>query len=111
MEVVNKNVKSKNEILEYLKSIEVSSDNKHEEKDIGNYIVSVVLVSMMTSTLNSSKDDYNVYIAVADKLNNKVYGNILIKDFNEYNNADSYYNELRDKVNKFCENDIEKLII
>ena len=109
MEVVNKNVKSKSPTIEYLKSIDINSTNKHEEKEFDNYIVSVVLITTDTTTLNSFTKDYEVYLVVVDKTNEILHGNLLLKEFGSYDKAISYYNELKSKIDNCSENDIKLL--
>ena len=109
MEVVNKNVKSKSPTIEYLKSIEINSTSRHEEKEFDNYIVSVVLITTDTTTLNSFTKDYEVYLVVVDKTNETSQGNLLLKEFASYDNAISYYNELKSKIDNYSENDIKLL--
>lgn len=109
MEVVDKNVKSKSPTIEYLKSIEINFANRHEEKEFDNYIVSVVLIATNTTTLNSFENDYEVYLVIIDKTNETLHGHLLLKKFDNYNKAISYYNELKFKIDNSSENDIKLL--
>lgn len=106
MEVVNKNVIPKNNILNYLKSLNVSSSNKHEEREIKDYFLSVV---MITTTLNSD-NEHTVYLVCQDKKNNSIYGNLLINTFTDDQDAINYYNELKSKMNSFKDADVKALL-
>lgn len=110
MEVVNNNVESKGNILEYLKSINVNSSNKHEEIELDNYIASIVMIVTSSSTLNNSDEEYIIYLLFQDKKDNKIYGKFFNKEFTNKNEAENYYVNLKNKVNYFTDNDIHNLI-
>ncbi|MGM9875691.1 MAG: hypothetical protein ACI310_00480 [Bacilli bacterium] len=110
MEVVNNNVESKGNILEYLKSINVNSSNKHEEIELDNYIASIVMIVTSSSTLNNSDEEYIIYLLFQDKKDNKIYGKFFNKEFTNKNEAENYYANLKNKVNYFTDNDIHNLI-
>lgn len=101
MEVVNNNVESKGNILEYLKSINVNSSNKHEEIELDNYIASIVMIVTSSSTLNNSDEEYIIYLLFQDKKDNKIYGKFFNKEFTNKNEAENYYANLKNKVNYF----------
>ena len=110
MEVVNNNVESKGNILEYLKSINVNSSNKHEEIELDNYIASIVMIVTNSSTLNNSDEEYIIYLLFQDKKDNKIYGKFFSKEFTNKNEAENYYANLKNKVNYFTDNDVHNLI-
>ena len=110
MEVVNNNVESKGKILEYLKNINVNSSNKHEEIELDSYIASIVMIITSSSTLNSSSEEYNIYLLFQDKKDNKIYGQFFNKEFTNKNEAEDYYVDLKNKVNSFTDNDVLNLI-
>ena len=64
MEVVNKNVSSKEKMLERIKSLSSSKSNKHEEKEFDHLLASVISIKISLSS--------------ADKQENKFYTNIII---------------------------------
>jgi hypothetical protein len=105
-----KNMESKKNILEYLKSINVNSYNKHEEIEKYNYIASIVIITTNTTTLDSKVNEYEVYLLFQDKNDNKIYGKFYSKEFNDKIEAETYYNNLKDKVNSITENEIHNLI-
>ena len=110
MEVVNNNVESKGKNLEYLKSINVNSSNKHEEIEFEDYIASVVMITTISTTLNSSDDEYEIYLLFQDKKNDRIYGKIFDKIFTSKNEANDYYNELIRKTKSLTNKEILNLI-
>lgn len=110
MEVVNDNVESKGSMLEYLKSIDVNSNNKHEEIELSNYIVSIVMITISSKTLNSSEEEFNIYVLFQDKKDNKIYGKFFDKEFTSDIEANKYFVDLKSKVNLFTDNEIFNII-
>ena len=110
MEAVNNNVESKGNILEYLKSIKVNSSNKHEEIELDNYVASIVMIVTSSSTINTSNEEYNIYLLFQDKKDNKIYGQFFNKEFTNKKEAEDYYVDLKNKVNSFTDKDVLNLI-
>ena len=110
MEVVNNNVESKGNILEYLKSIKVNSSNKHEEIELDNYVASIVMIVTSSSTINTSNEEYNIYLLFQDKKDNKIYGKFFNKKFTSKDEAVNYYDELKNKAKSLTNDDILNLI-
>lgn len=110
MGAVNNNVESKGNILEYLKSINVNSSNIHEEFELDNFIACVVMITTSSTTLNSSNEEYVVYSLFQDKKDDKIYGKYFSQTFNNKDEADNYYNNLKSKVRTLTNNDILNLI-
>lgn len=110
MEAVNNNVESKGKILEYLKSINVNSVNKHEEIELDKFIASVVMITTSSSTLNSKEEEYSVYLLLQDKTDNKIYGKFYNKEFNDKLEAEEHYSTIKNKVKSFTDKDINALI-
>ncbi len=110
MGVINNNVESKKNILEYLKSVNVNCCNKHEEIELDNYIASVVMITTSSTTLNSSNEEYSIYLLLQDKKDKKIYDKFFNKAFTNKVEADNYYNELRNKAKLLTNNDILNLI-
>lgn len=110
MEAVNNNVESKGKILEYLKSINVNSVNKHEEIELDKFIASIVMITTSSSTLNSKEEEYSVYLLLQDKTYNKIYGKFYNKEFNDKLEAEEHYSTIKNKVNSFTDKDINALI-
>lgn len=111
MEVVNENVRSKSKILDYLKSLNVEANNYHIEIELDNILISVIKLSSNTTTLTSKTYKYSVSLLCIDKTNNNVYDNILLKEFNSEKEADTYFNELIDKINNTNEEKLKNLIM
>ena len=110
MEEVNNNVESKGKILEYLKSINVNSVNKHEEIEVDKFIASVVMITTSSSTLNSKEEEYSVYLLLQDKTDNKIYGKFYNKELTDKLEAEEHYSTIKNKVNSFTDKDINALI-
>ncbi|MDY3934604.1 MAG: hypothetical protein SOZ11_03605 [Bacilli bacterium] len=110
MEVVKENVESKKNILEYLKSIDVNSSNKHEEIELDNYVVCVVMITTESTTLNSCEKDFCVYLLIQDKKDKKIYGKFFNQNFVSDNSAKNYYNELKEKAILLSTDDIKKML-
>lgn len=85
-----------NNIINYLKSINVSGNNKHEEYETDNYIVSTIMITIKSETLKNSCDKYFVYLVCVDKKKNITYDNLKLKEFYDMNIANNYYNELKE---------------
>lgn len=111
MEAVNKNVRSKSKILEYLKSIKVDSSNTHIEIELDSMLISVVKISSVTTTLDNQKEDYSVSLVCIDKDNDMIYDNVFLKEFNNQEQAEKYFNELLNKVKNTNETELKNLII
>ena len=107
---VDSNIETKANNIEYLKSIDVNANNIHDEYEFDNYIVSIVMVSVNSTTINSSDEDYEVYSLCQDKKSNKIYGKFFRKVFINKNDANNYYKELRMKVKNYNDEDINSLI-
>lgn len=107
-EEVNKNVKSKKNILDYLKSLKVDSINEHEEFDFLNYVVGIVKVSLIE---NSNTNEYIVYLLVLEKLTKNIYNELLLRKYDTNKDAEYYYMQLRSKVSTLNEQDIVDLIL
>ena len=71
---VDSNVETKANSIEYLKSIDVKANNIQEEYEFDNYIVSIVMVSINSTTINSNDEEYEIYSLCQDKKSNKIYG-------------------------------------
>lgn len=110
MGVINNNVESKKNILEYLKSVNVNCCNKHEEIELDNYIASVVMITTTSTTLNSNEDEYVIYLLFQDKKDNKIYGKFFNKKFTSKDEAVNYYDELKNKAKSLTNDDILNLI-
>ena len=110
MKVVKNNVESKGKILEYLKSINFNCSNKHEEIELNNYIASIVMIITNSSTLNTSNEEFNIYLLFQDKNNNKIYDKFFNKEFTNKGEAEEYYIYLKNKVNSFTDKDVYDLI-
>lgn len=76
MEVINKNVRSKSKILNYLKSINVEASNYHIEIELDNILISVIKLSSTTTTLAKKETKYSVSLLCVDKTNDNTYDNI-----------------------------------
>lgn len=111
MEAVNKNVRSKSKILNYLKSINVEASNYHIEIELDNILISVIKLSSTTTTLTKKETKYSISLLCVDKTNENIYDNIFLKEFNDETEADNYFNELVNKVNNTNENELKNLII
>lgn len=110
MKLVNNNVESKGRILEYLKSINVNSINKHEEIELDNFIASVVMIVTSSSTINRKEEEYSVYLLLQDKIDNKIYGKFYNKEFTDKVEAEEHYSTIKNKVNYFTDKDINTLL-
>lgn len=106
MEVVLKNVRSKNKILEYLKSVDIKSENKHEEVELENLLISVVMIKIITSTLEDKSYNYSVSLVCIKKEDNSLYDNVFLKEYTQEEQAEVYYKELLDMVNNTNETDL-----
>lgn len=106
MEVVLKNVRSKNKILEYLKSVDIKSENKHEEVELENLLISVVMIKTITSTLEDKSFNYSVSLVCIKKGDNSLYDNVFLKEYTQEEQAGVYYKELLDMVNNTNETDL-----
>lgn len=111
MEVVNKNVRSKNKILEYLKSINVDTNNTHVEFELDDILISVIKIESVTTILNNISSSYSVSLVCVDKTNNMIYDDVFLKEFDNEESASIYFNELIDKVNNTNEVELKNLII
>ena len=107
---VDSNIETKENGIEYLKSIDVSANNIHEEYEFDNYIVSIVMVSINSTTMNSNNEEYEIYSLCQDKKSNKIYGKFFKKAFINKKDADNYYKELRMKVKNYNDEDIKFLV-
>ena len=96
-----------NNIINYLKSINVSGSNKHEEYETDDYIISTIMISIKSETPNNICDKYSVCLVCADKKENITYDNLKLKEFYDINSANNYYNELREEMKTI---DIKTLI-
>jgi len=111
MEVVNKNVRSKNKILEYLKSISVDANNTHIDIELDSMLISIVKLSSVITTLSEHTTNYSICLVCVDKENNIIYDDIFKKEFKNEEEADAYVNELINKVNNTNEKELKNLII
>ena len=107
---VDSNIETKENGIEYLKSIDVKANNIHDEYEFDNYIVSIVMVSVNSTTLNSNNEEYEIYSLCQDKKSNKIYGKFFKKAFINKKDADNYYNELKKRVENYTDGDINSLI-
>lgn len=108
MEVVNKNVESKNKTLEYLNSLKIDARNMHTIFEFNNFSIAIVMIE--TTNLSNEKTDYLVNVFCIDKIKEIVYNNLMSKNFINYVNAKNYYNELIDKFSNINENGILELL-
>ena len=111
MEVVNENVRSKSKILDYLKSINVDASNTHIEIELDSMLISVVKISSVTTTINKQVNNYSVSLVCVDKSNNMIYNDVFLKEFNNSDQAEEYFNELLEKVKNTNEAELKNLII
>ena len=107
---VDSNVETKVNSIEYLKRIDVKANNIHDEYEFDNYIVSIVMVSINSTTINSNDEEYEIYSLCQDKKSNKIYGKFFKKVFINKNDADNYYNELKNRVENYTDEDINSLV-
>ena len=110
MEKTNKCIETNENILEYLKKVNVESSSVHEEFKISHYILSVVMVMIKDNTLKSTSDEYLIYFLIQDKIDNTVYGNFSSKKFFVKDMADNYYNKLKTLVKTLTTSDILGLL-
>ena len=110
MEVVNKNVESKRDIIKKLKEINVNSVNKHQEVKIDSYITSIVMIITTSNVSGIEKEEYNVYMLVLNKKTNELYGKFYTKYMNNLKEADNYYNNLLNSAQKLTVTEIENII-
>lgn len=96
-----------NNIINYLKSINVSGSNKHEEYETDDYIISTIMITIKSETLKNSCEKYSVCLVCADKKKNITYDNLKLKEFYDINSANNYYNELKETMKEI---DIKSLI-
>ena len=100
-----------NNIINYLKSINVSGSNKHEEYETDDYIISTIMITIKSETLKSTCDKYSVCLVCVDKKENitydNTYDNLKLKEFYDINSANNYYNELKESMKDI---DIKTLI-
>ena len=87
-----------NNIINYLKSINVSGSNKHEEYETDDYIISTIMITIKSETLKSTCDKYSVCLVCVDKKENITYDNLKLKEFYDINSANNYYNELKESM-------------
>ena len=111
MEAVNENVRSKNKILDYLKSINVDASNTHIEIELDSMLISVIKISSVTTTLNKQVNNYSVSLVCVDRSNNMLYNDVFLKEFNNSDKAEEYFNELLEKVKNTNEAELKNLII
>ena len=83
-----------NNIINYLKSINVSGNNKHEEYETDDYIISTLMINIKSETPKNICDKYSVCLVCVDKKKNITYDNLKFKEFYDINSANNYYNEL-----------------
>lgn len=100
----------KNNILEYLKNFDITSNNVHKEKEFNNYIISVVMISNDVIKDKLKTTDYEVYLVIQDKKDNSIYNNVNIKKFNNNVDASSYYDELYEQISTMKESNIISLL-
>lgn len=110
MEVVNENVRSKNKILEYLKSINVDANNTRFDIELDSMLISVVKLSSVISTLSKQTTNYSICLVCVEKDNNIIYDDILKKEFENEQEADAYLNELINMINNTNEKELKNLI-
>ena len=96
-----------NNIINYLKSINVSGNNKHEEYETDDYIISTIMITIKSETLKGTCDKYSVCLVCVDKKENITYDNLKLKEFYDINSANNYYNELKEPMKDI---DIKTLI-
>ena len=68
------------------------------------------MITTSSTTLNSSNEEYSIYLLLQDKKDKKIYDKFFNKDFTNKVEADNYYNELRNKAKLLTNNDILNLI-
>jgi hypothetical protein len=111
MKVVYDNEKPKRNIVDYLKSIKVTSTNKHEEIKYNKYLASVVMITIESTTNNKSNEEYEVFVLFQNIDNQEIVGKEFVASFKDNNSANNYYNEIKNKVESLTDKDIEKLIL
>lgn len=111
MEAVNKNVRPKNKILEYLKSINVDANNTHIDIELDSMLISIVKLSSVITTLSNQTTNYSICLVCVDKENNIIYDDIFKKEFQNEEEADTYKEELVNKVNNTDEKELKNLIL
>ena len=85
-------------IIDYLKSIEVSGSNKHEEYETDDYLLSVIMITLENKTSKNICTKYSVCLVCADKEENIIFDDLKLKDFYDINSANNYYNELKESM-------------
>ena len=96
-----------NNIIDYLKSIDVSGNNKHEEYETNDYLLSVVMITLKNKISENICTKYSVCLVCADKDKNIIFDDLKSKDFYDINSANNYYNELKNSMKTI---DIKSLI-
>ena len=101
MEVVNKNVSSKEKMLERIKSLSSSKSNKHEEKEFDK---------ISLSSVDKQENKFYTNIICLEKNTNVIYDNILYKEFDNEIDSDNYYDKLKRLIFSISEDELYKLI-
>lgn len=109
MEVVNKNVSQK-DMIGVLKSIQSSSTNKHEDKEMDSLILSVIMISTKIGSKLGNETNITVNAICVEKKSGNIFDDILVKEFDNEDNATKYYNELKDKLFFMSEEQIYNLL-
>ena len=96
-----------NNIINYLKSINVSGSNKHEEYETEDYLISTIMITIESETTKSICNKYSVCLVCVDKKENITYDNLKLKEFYDINSANNYYDKLKEEMKEI---DIKKII-
>lgn len=110
MEVVNKNVSSKEKMLERIKSLSSSKSNKHEEKEFDHLLASVISIKISLSSADKQENKFYTNIICLEKNTNVIYDNILYKEFDNEIDSSNYYDKLKRLLFSISEEDLYKLI-
>mgnify|MGYP004499849353 CR=1 FL=1 len=110
MEVVNKNVESKRDIINKLKEINVNSVSKHQEIEIDSYITSIVMVTTTSNISGIEKEEYNIYMLIYNKNTDELYGKFNSKICFNIDEATKYYDKLILKMESLSADKIANLV-
>lgn len=106
MKKENEMDKSKSNILDYFKELNVTAGNKHEEKNFDNYILSTIMITTIFNSIN----EYSIYMLCLEKENKVIYSNLFEKSFADIEEAIDYYNNLKSKMYLYEDKDIKELV-
>lgn len=95
--------KTSNSILNKITS---SSNNIHQEFEFNKILISVVMIDVETNDLH----EYKVFMICIDKVNNKSYQELFIKEYSNKNDAFKYYNDLINRVKTANEDELFRSI-